>query len=297
MQLTMAYKMVEPELGADTVQRTVFMPKVQGRVSSRLTFCVDNIMKTIIRKLTFLFLLFVVGNNFAYSETQVEKALTLEFKQIDDFNKAEDGDSDSQLEVGLGFYRQGNYSLASYWLEKAESNGCILAKQALGVMYEKGYFYEQNYTKAMELYRQSAEAGFARSLRSVGVMYREGLGVEKDGKEAMVWFQKAIDAGMPLAYCDMGSLFIDGFGIEQDYEKAVSYFRKGEELGEEWSITSLGLMYLRGTGVKKNPQQALIYFKRAALRGNEVALSHLKEASKTEFNYKLLDKMPTEPEA
>jgi len=252
-------------------------------------------MKMITQRFTFIFLLVVVGNNFAYSESQVEKALARETKVINDFNLAEKGDSDSQLEVGLNCYRHGDFALASYWLEKADSNGCLLAKQALGVMYEKGYFYKQDYAKAMELYLQSADAGFARSLRSVGVMYREGLGVEKDGKEAMAWFQKAIDAGIPMAYCDMGSLFIDGCGIEQDYEKAVSYFRKGEALGEGWSLSSLGLMYLQGTGVEKNPQQALIYFKRAAIRGNKVALAYLKEAYKKEFNYGVLDEIPTEP--
>ena len=36
--------LLEPELGADTVQRTFFMPKVQGRVSSRLTFATGNNM-------------------------------------------------------------------------------------------------------------------------------------------------------------------------------------------------------------------------------------------------------------
>jgi len=237
-------------------------------------------MKMIIQSFTFLFLIITSGCNHLNHETQQEKALARELKQINDFNKAEEGDSESQLEVGLGFYRQGNYPLAAYWLEKSESNGCVLAKQALGVMYEKGCFYEQDYAKAMELYRQSADAGFARSLRSVGVMYREGLGVDKDGQEAMVWFLKAIDAGMPLAYCDTGSLFIDGYGIKQDYEKAVSYFLKGAELGEEWSLTSLGLMYLQGTGVKMDTQQALTYLKRAAIRGNTVAQSYLDKLSK-----------------
>ena len=236
-------------------------------------------MKITIRSFVFAASILLLVACQSARNSELKNALSQELKQIDEFNRAENGDVESQFEVGLRFLHEGNYSLAKHWLELAMGNGSHQAMQSLGFMYEKGLFFDQDYSKALALYKQSAQANLPRSLRSVGVMYRDGLGVEKDREEALRWFQKSLDAGMPLSYADIGSLYIEGEGIEPNYSKAASYFQKGAELGEEWSLTALGLLYLEGKGVEKDTKKALSCFKRAAMRGNKIAQSRLAKLS------------------
>ncbi len=84
--------MAEPELGADTVQRTILMPEAQSRVSSRLTFERKMKMKKFIIG-SVVMLIAVGGIAFAYQQSRepkipqtFEELIQLSDEEIENFD-------------------------------------------------------------------------------------------------------------------------------------------------------------------------------------------------------------------
>ncbi len=78
--------------------------------------------------------------------------------------------------------------------EKAEQ-GDTDAQFNLGVMYNNGQGVTQDYTQAVSWYRKAAEQGHADAQFNLGVRYAKGQGVTKDYTQAVSWFRKAAEQG------------------------------------------------------------------------------------------------------
>ncbi len=113
-------------------------------------------------------------------------------------SKAQDGDLDSQMWLGVG-YEQGQFGKANLqeafkWLSQSAEHGNADAQVALGGMYEYGRGVPQNYQRAAEWYRKAAEhepdfGGAGQGRNNLGLLYLEGRGVPKDIVQAYMWFK------------------------------------------------------------------------------------------------------------
>src|SRR6266536_2208597 len=73
---------------------------------------------------------------------------------------------------------------------KAEA-GDAESQVELGLRYEQGKGVAKDQVEAVKWYRKAAEQNYARGQNSLGVCYEEGAGVAKDQVEAIKWFRKA----------------------------------------------------------------------------------------------------------
>ena len=121
-------------------------------------------------------------------------------------DKAEDGDSEAQYEVGW-MYDTGQSELdtgesvpvddaeAFKWYRKAAEQDDPYAQHSLGRMYQNGEGVLEDDVEAFKWYRKAADQDDADAQYKVGWMYQNGEGVAKDDVEALKWFNLAAAQG------------------------------------------------------------------------------------------------------
>ena len=109
----------------------------------------------------------------------------------DDLTKANQGDAEAQLKVGVRYHRgEGvpqDYVEAAKWIRKAAEQGLDLAQAMLSSMYALGEGVPQDYAEAAKWTRKAAEQGLAASQRMLGILYSEGQGMPQDEVEGYTW--------------------------------------------------------------------------------------------------------------
>ena len=227
------------------------------------------------------------------------------------YQKALEGDAQSQFEMAEMYADDLNYTEAAGWYEKAANGGHAEAQYKLGIYYGRGWGVKYDMKKAFQLYKKSAEQGFALGYYSMGVCYASGDGVPKntheavknynlaaefgdaelaynvgvtfatgifapkDEKLAVKWYQLAAEKGNAEAQDSLGDCYYYGRGIKQDYTEAVKWFRKAAEKGNARAQNNLGNCYYTGDGIKQDYTEAVKWFRKAAEQGHAMAQSNL----------------------
>ncbi len=130
----------------------------------------------------------------------------------DIWNKAQKGDAESQVNVGL-WYLQGradkeqNCNLAKEWFLKAVRQGYEGAAIQLYALYSgASVFCEENKEQAKEWLTFAAGSGDANYQWTLGQVYRDGLYEQPDIDKAMFWFQRSAQQGYAFAQRDLEKL-------------------------------------------------------------------------------------------
>jgi len=154
--------------------------------------------------------------------------------------KADNGDAESQNQLGCAFY-----------------NG------ALGVT--------KDYVEAVKWYRKAAEQNDADAQFFLGLCYDAGQGVTKDDVEAVKWYRKAAEQNNAGAQYSLGLCFYKGQGVAKDYVEAARWYRKAAEQNDADAQSHLGAHYGTGEGVAKDYVEAYKWRLLAAAQGDEKA--------------------------
>ena len=217
--------------------------------------------------------------------------------------KASQGDSNSQLELGL-IYEQGqntpqNYAEAAKWYEKASDQGNAVAQYHLGMLYLYGNGVSQNYNDAAKYLIRSANQENADAQYYLGMMYDKGCCGFQNKDEAIKWYVKSAKQGNMKAKAILNSIAEEKKIAEQialekksketnittikektpeeeykegiaalnekpkKYNTALKCFKKAAESNHAEAIYYLGLMYERGWGVYQNDQEAVKWYAKA----------------------------------
>ena len=139
-------------------------------------------------------------------------------------------------------------------LNKAEA-GDAQAQLDLGLAYATGKGMVTNYIEATKWFRKAADQGNAKAERDIGIQYQYGRGVETNLLEAFKWFQKSADQNDAAAQVNLGLAYENGRGVGKDYAKALEWFRKAADQGNAPAQYNLGLIYKNGWGVNKDMQR------------------------------------------
>ena len=157
--------------------------------------------------------------------------------------KAEQGDKESQYQLGLMYYKGEGISKdlreAFTWLQKAASQDHAAAQTYLGAIYFGGEGVLKDYTEAFKWFQKAAEQGVAEAQYNMGLVYYSGLGVSQDYSKALKWFKKAAEQGHTEAQHNMGAMYYNGYGVSKDRNKAVSWLCKAAAQGYQDSIKNL----------------------------------------------------------
>jgi TPR repeat protein len=157
--------------------------------------------------------------------------------------KAEAGDADSQVELGL--------------------------------RYELGKGVAKDQGEAVKWYRKAAEQNYARAQYDLGLCYLDGKGVPKNQVEAVKWFRKAAEQNDAAAQYNLGVCFYNGDGVAKDQAEAVKWYRKAAEQNFAEAQYNLGICFYNGDGVAKDWVEAYKWLLLAARQGDKDAKKNL----------------------
>ncbi len=148
-----------------------------------------------------LVLMFVDHNARAQKPSSVTDPAFQELKA-----RAEKGDPEAQVALGLKYAEREDYAEAVKWYRKAADQGNAEAQNNLAVMYANGQGVPQDYAEAVKWFRKAAGQGFPRAQHDLAVMYANGQGVPQDYAEAYKWFNLAASQGDASASADRNKL-------------------------------------------------------------------------------------------
>ncbi len=126
------------------------------------------------------------------------------------YQKADEGDADSQLALGLNLYHgengfQKDKQKSLLYLEKSFAQGNKEAGFNIAYIYQAS----NDYPTALQYYRDAAALGSIKSLDNLAILYWQGNGVNKDLPKAEQYAQKAVKLGGIYAHRILGSLYIE----------------------------------------------------------------------------------------
>ncbi|MDR2367839.1 MAG: SEL1-like repeat protein [Deltaproteobacteria bacterium] len=149
-------------------------------------------------------------------------------------NKANQGDPEAQLEIGLAHYLgQGvpvNYGEGVSWIFRAAVNGSDAAQYRLGLAIEEGLGVPQSDRWAFHWFELASLSGYAPAVNKVGLAYLSGRGTDKDEPKALEFFFEAAKKELPEAYLYLGNAYEGGLGTERDPEIAYAFYKQAAQL-------------------------------------------------------------------
>ncbi len=139
------------------------------------------------------------------------------------YQKAADGDAQSQLTLGLSLYRGDNGFTADkqqslYYLEQAYAQGNAEAGYNLGLIYQA----DQHYPQARNYYQGSVQLGNVESLDHLAYLYKDGKGVEQDLNVAAQLALEAIDKGYQPSKRTVALVYLEA----KQPDKAIDYLKQ-----------------------------------------------------------------------
>ena len=227
-------------------------------------------------------------------------------------NLAEQGDADSQFELGdYYFYEKEDDDKAFEWYMKAAEQNHAMAQKMVGDCFLEGIGVEENPETAVEWYRKAAEQNDEGAQFQLGECYYDGIGVEEDEDIAFEWYMKAAendfadaqsivaeyylddeefelafvwykraaenDVPDPHAQRRVGDFYYEGEHVKQDFKAAAQWYKKAAAEGNEYAQFKLAECYYNGTGVNEDKEKACELYKKAADHGNRDAIAKLAE--------------------
>src|SRR2546430_1355100 len=154
-------------------------------------------------KLIFTLMLAVLvgacGESTAPSSSKNEAASTTEQSFVESKKRADSGDADAQVNLGL-LYGKGegvpqDFAQARQWWQKAAAQGDAQAQVNLGLLYAKGEGVPQDFAQAREWYQKAAVQGDEAAQVSLGLSYLIGDGVPEDSVLAYAWLNLSAAQG------------------------------------------------------------------------------------------------------
>ncbi|SES04547.1 hypothetical protein SAMN04487944_11618 [Gracilibacillus ureilyticus] len=225
------------------------------------------------------------------------------------YQKALEGDLDTQLELGHFYKSMERDEWAFDWFKVAGEAGSSDALYWLGNEYFMGKVVEQDLEKTYYYYKKAAELGHGDALNNYADMYLRGEYVEKNEEKALKLFKQAAAKGVPEAMYTLGYMYENGVGTEVDKEEskrwftesalhgdmfaanrlgheavdlgqgeeAISWYQMAADRGDSYGEFNLGLCYELGIGTPVNLKKAKSWYQKAALKGDAQAKERLKE--------------------
>lgn len=100
---------------------------------------------------------------------------------------AEQGNDNSQYELGNKYYVSDDYRKAKFWFEKSAAQGNSKAQYKIGEMYLR----ERKFENAIEWFRKAASRENHYAQYCLSCMYRDGIGIQQDLTKARELFDKS----------------------------------------------------------------------------------------------------------
>ncbi len=158
--------------------------------------------------------------------------------------KAQSGDVDAQLELGMEYHDKKDYPNAFKWLNEAASKNHPGAMFYLGCIHYNGWGVKVDKAKAFELLNKASELGVHGADFLLSTFYLKGEVVEQDTHKAQLLLAKAAVGGVRDAAAVLGRMYLTGAYLSEiDHKKAIYCFKKAFQLGDYKSACRLFAIY------------------------------------------------------
>ncbi|XP_017654307.1 death ligand signal enhancer isoform X3 [Nannospalax galili] len=179
------------------------------------------------------------------------------------------------LEEGTESMKNGDYTAAFSYFQKAADRGYSKAQYNVGLCHEHGRGTPRDLSKAVLFYHQAAIQGhsLAQYRYAKCLLQSSGSSWDPEQQRAMSILKQAADSGLREAQAFLGVLFTKEPHLDE--QRAVKYLWLAASNGDAQSRYHLGICYERGLGVQRNLGEAVKCYQQSAAVGNEPAQERL----------------------
>ncbi|ELV14080.1 Death ligand signal enhancer [Tupaia chinensis] len=188
-----------------------------------------------------------------------------------------------QLTVSIAFnflgtenMRNGDYSAAFSYFQKAADRGYSKAQYNTGLCHEHGRGTPRDLSKAICYYQLAAGQGhsLAQYRYARCLLQNPVCSWEPERQRAVSMLKQAADSGLTEAQAFLGVLFTKEPYLDE--QRAVKYLWLAANNGDSQSRYHLGICYEKGLGVQRNLGQAVKCYQQSAALGNKSARERLR---------------------
>ncbi|XP_046522475.1 death ligand signal enhancer isoform X1 [Equus quagga] len=188
-----------------------------------------------------------------------------------------------QLSVSIAFnflgtenMRNGDYTVAFSYFQKAADRGYSKAQYNVGLCHEHGRGTPRDLSKAALYYRLAASQGHSLAQYRYARCLLQGPSSSWDPEwqRAVSMLKQAADAGLREAQAFLGVLFTKEPYLDE--QRAVKYLWLAANNGDSQSRYHLGICYEKGLGVQRSLGEAVRCYQQSAALGNEPAQERLR---------------------
>ncbi|KAM6148560.1 death ligand signal enhancer isoform 1-T2 [Erethizon dorsatum] len=194
-----------------------------------------------------------------------------------------------QLSVSIAFnflgtesMRNGDYTTAFSYFQKAADHGYSKAQYNMGLCHEHGRGTLRDLRKAIFYYQLAASQGhsLAQYRYARCLLQAPASSGDPERQRALSMLKQAADSGLREAQAFLGVLFTKESHLDE--QRAVKYLWLAASNGDSQSRYHLGICYEKGLGVQRNLGEAVRCYQQSAALGNEPAQERLRTLFSTE---------------
>ncbi|XP_043438631.1 death ligand signal enhancer isoform X1 [Prionailurus bengalensis] len=188
-----------------------------------------------------------------------------------------------QLSVSIAFnflgtenMRNGDYTAAFSYFQKAADRGYSKAQYNVGLCHEHGRGTPRDLGKAVLFYQLAASQGHCLAQYRYARCLLQGPASTWDPEcqRAVSMLKQAAHSGLREAQAFLGVLFTKEPHLDE--QRAVKYLWLAANNGDSQSRYHLGICYEKGLGVQRNLGEAIRCYQQSAALGNEPARERLR---------------------
>ncbi|KAM5301685.1 death ligand signal enhancer isoform 1-T1 [Glossophaga mutica] len=188
-----------------------------------------------------------------------------------------------QLSVSIAFnflgtenMRNGDYTAAFSYFQKAAAHGYSKAQYNEGLCHEYGRGTSRDLGKAVLCYQLAASQGHSLAQYRYARCLLQGPASSWDPEQrrAVSMLKQAADSGLREAQAFLGVLFTKEPYLDE--QRAVKYLRLAANNGDSQSRYHLGICHEKGLGVQRNLGEAMRCYQQSAALGNKPAQERLR---------------------
>lgn len=188
-----------------------------------------------------------------------------------------------QLSVSIAFnflgtenMRNGDYTAAFSYFQKAADRGYSKAQYNMGLCHEHGRGTPRDLNKAILYYQLAASQGHSLAqYRYARCLLQDPASSQNPERQrAVSMLKQAADSGLREAQAFLGVLFTKEPHLDE--QRAVKYLWLAANNGDSQSRYHLGICYEKGLGVQRNLGEAVRCYQQSAALGNEPAQERLR---------------------
>lgn len=188
--------------------------------------------------------------------------------------KAQNGDIESQYQLGVKLHEERKYKEAAIWFENAANQGHARSQSNMGLYYNS-ILQPKDEKKAFYWFSKSAAQGYAQAQYQLATCYEKGIGCVKDEDLALEWYMKAANQGYPLAQDLVGYWKDNGTHLTEDKKGAFDWYMKAAQQGDTEAQVHVAIHLEKGIGVPQNLIEAFLWISKAAEQGYPQAMAKL----------------------